>query len=72
MMIACQLFTHLDILLAYECVSMHVCEPALGLHAKLRTFLFFFLIVCLRLANPKMMKYAISRTQDSKMLFPED
>lgn len=46
MMIACQLFTHLDILLACECVSMHVCEPALGLHAKLRTFL-FFLSYCL-------------------------
>lgn len=72
MMIACQLFTHLDILLACECVSMCVCEPALGLHAKLRTFLFFFLIVCLHLVNSKMMKYAISRTQDSKMLFPED
>lgn len=72
MMIACQLFTHLDMLLACECVSKRVCEPALGLHAKLRTFLFFFLIVCLRLVNSKMMKYAISRTQDSEMLFPED
>lgn len=72
MMISCQLFTHLDILLVCECASTRVREPPLGLHAKLRTFLFFFLIVCLCLVNPRMMKYAKSQTQDSEMLFPED
>lgn len=71
-MISCQLFTHLDILLVCECASTRVREPPLGLHAKLRTFLFFFLIVCLCLVNPRMMKYAKSQTQDSEMLFPED